>query len=214
MIQIDTIKYYPPHIQNIEEFKRIAEVYDKKLQFVWDRLDQMRTNKRFDQMDEAECEHWEKMLGIKLTGEETLDDRRRNVKGIWTSGLPYTAKKFTEVLDAMVGKEFYLIDINKKTKTLKVDLMLDAIMKSDYIYNLMRAMAPADMIVIVSIVFNRNRAFKKFTNADLKAYTNHELRTSTIFKQEYNTNKHLGEYTNQDLASYMEVALMTQRLGG
>ena len=55
---------------------------------------------------------------------------------------------------------------------------------------------------------------KGYTNADLKAYTNHELRTSTIFKQEYNTNKHLGEYTNRDLASYMEVALMTQRLGG
>ena len=213
-MKIDTIKYYPPHIQNIEEFKRIAEVYDKKLKLVWDRLDQMQTNKRFDQMDEEECEHWEKMLGIKLTGEETLDDRRRNVKGIWTSGLPYTAKKFAEVLDAMVGPEYYLLDINKKTKTLTVDLMLDAIMKSDYIYNLMRAMAPADMIVIVSIVFNRNRAFKKFTNAELKDYTNKQLKTSTIFKQEFNTNKHLREYTNRELSSYMEISLKTQRLGG
>ena len=211
---IDTIKYYPLHIQNIEEFKRIAEVYDKKLQLVWNRLDQIQANKRFDLMDEAECEYWEKMLRIKLTGEEALDDRRRNVKGIWTSGLPYTAKKFAEVLDAMVGPEHYLLDINKKTKTLKVDLMLDAIMKSDYIYNLMRAMAPADMIVIVSIIFNRNRAFKKFTNAELKTYTNKQLKTSTIFKQEFNTNKHLGEYTNRELSSYMEVALMTQRVGG
>ena len=157
-------------------------------------------------MDEAECEYWEKILRIKLTGEETLDDRRRNIKGIWASGLPYTERKFAEVLDAMVGPEYYLMDINKKAKTLRVDLMLDAIMKSDYIYNLMRAMAPADMIVIVSIVFNRNRAFKKFTNAELK--------TSTIFNQEFNTNKHLGEYTNRELSSYMEVALMTQRVGG
>lgn len=114
----------------------------------------------------------------------------------------------------MVGPEYYLMDINKKAKTLRVDLMLDAIMKSDYIYNLMRAMAPADMIVIVSIVFNRNRAFKKFTNAELKTYTNKQLKTSTIFKQEFNTNKHLGEYTNRELSSYMEVALMTQRVGG
>lgn len=211
---IDTIKYYPLHIQNIEEFKRIAEVYDKKLQLVWNRFDQIQANKRFDLMDETECEYWEKMLRIKLTGEEALDDRRRNVKGIWTSGLPYTAKKFAEVLDAMVGPEHYLLDINKKTKTLKVDLMLDAIMKSDYIYNLMRAMAPADMIVIVSIIFNRNRIFKKFTNAELKAYTNKQLKTSTVFKQEFNTNKHLGEYTNRELSSYMEVALMTQRVGG
>lgn len=211
---IDTIKYYPPHIQQIEEFKRIAEIYDKRLQLVWDDLDRMQKNKRFDQMDESECERWEKMIGIKLDGEETLGDRRKNIKGLWTSSLPYTAKKFAEVLDAMVGEENYLIDINRKTKTLKVDLMLDTIMKTDYIYNLMRAMAPADMVVIVSIVFNRNRAFKKFTNVELKAYTNKELKTSTIFKQDFNTNRYLGKYTNKELSSYMEVALMTQRIGG
>lgn len=211
---IDTIRYFPQHIANIEEFKRIADAYDKKLQVVWDDLNQMQTNKRFDDMDEAECGKWEQMFKIKITGEETLGDRRRNVKGIWTSGLPYTAKKFKEVLDAMVGSEYYLLDINQPKKTLKIDLMLDVIMKDTYIYNLMRAMAPADMIVIVSIVFNRNRAFKGYTNADLKKYTNHELKTSTIFKQEFNTNKHLGQYRNSELASYMEVALMTQRVGG
>lgn len=211
---IDTIRYFPQHVANIEEFKRIAAVYDKKLQVVWDDLSQMQTNKRFDDMDEEECSKWEQMLKIKITGEETLGDRRRNIKGIWASGLPYTARKFKEVLDAMVGPEYYLLDINQANKTLKVDLMLDVIMKDTYIYNLMRSMAPADMIVIVSIVFNRNRAFKGYTNADLKTYTNHELKTSTIFKREFNTNKHLGTYTNKDLTSYMEVALMTQRVGG
>lgn len=211
---IDTIRYFPQHVANIEEFKRIAAVYDKKLQVVWDDLSQMQTNKRFDDMDEEECSKWEQMLKIKITGEETLGDRRRNIKGIWASGLPYTARKFKEVLDAMVGPEYYLLDINQANKTLKVDLMLDVIMKDTYIYNLMRAMAPADMIVTVSIVFNRNRAFKRYTNADLKKYTNHELKTSTIFKQEFNTNKHLGQYRNSELASYMEVALMTQRVGG
>ena len=211
---MDTIRYFPQHIANIEEFKRIAVVYDKKLQVVWDDLSQMQTNKRFDDMDEEECSKWEQMLKIKITGEETLGDRRRNIKGIWASGLPYTARKFKEVLDAMVGPEYYLLDINQANKTLKVDLMLDVIMKDTYIYNLMRAMAPADMIVTVSIVFNRNRAFKGYTNADLKKYTNHELKTSTIFKQEFNTNKHLGQYRNSELASYMEVALMTQRVGG
>ena len=211
---IDTIRYFPQHVANIEEFKRIAAVYDKKLQVVWDDLSQMQTNKRFDNMDEEACSKWEQMLKIKITGEETLGDRRRNIKGIWTSGLPYTARKFKEVLDAMVGPEYYLLDINQANKTLKVDLMLDVIMKDTYIYNLMRAMAPADMIVTVSIVFNRNRAFKGYTNADLKKYTNHELKTSTIFKQEFNTNKHLGQYRNSELASYMEVTLMTQRVGG
>lgn len=211
---INTLRYFPQHIANIEEFQKISKAYDKELQKIWDRLSAMQVNRRFDQMDEAECSRWEKMLGIVLTGEETIEDRRRNLKGIWTSGIPYTSRKFTEVLDAMVGSDYYLLDINPTTKTLRVDLMLDAIMKVDYIYNLMRQMAPADMIVTVKIIFNRNRAFRPYTNTELMAYTNHQLRTSTIFKQEFNTNKNLGEFKNRELTSYMESALMTQRLGG
>lgn len=63
-------------------------------------------------------------------------------------------------------------------------------------------------------LYSRYLASFTYTNADLKKYTNHELKTSKIFKQEFNTNKHLGQYRNSELASYMEVALMTQRVGG
>lgn len=209
---INTVQYYPPHIADIEEFKRIAKVYDKKLQLIWDHIDQMQINRRFDEMDESECSRWETMLNIKLTGEETLGDRRRNIKGIWTSGLPYTAKKFKEVLDAMIGADYYKLDINPKGKTMKVSLMLEVIAKDDYIYNLMRAMAPADMVVTVEVIFNRYRNFRTYTYGDLSKYTYEQLRTSTIFRPKLNTYAYLSKFRYRELSSYMYGALMNGEL--
>ncbi len=209
---IDTIRYFPQHIADIEEFKCIAKIYDQKLQLIWDHIAQIQANWRFDKMDEMECGRWESMLNIKLTGEETLMDRRRNIKGIWTSGLPYTAKKFKEVLDAMVGADYYKLDINSKEKTMKVSLMLEAIAKDDYIYNLMRAMAPADMVVIVEIIFNRYRNFRTYTYGELSKYTYEQLRTSTIFRPKLNTYAYLSKFRYKELSSYMYGALMNGEL--
>lgn len=212
MMEPDTIHYFPPHISSIEEFKQIAKVYDKYLTMVWKDLDQIRANQHFDEMDETECAWWESVLQIKITGEESLEDRRRNIKGIWVSGLPYTEKKFREVLDAMVGNQYYALTIDRTKKTLRVDLMLETIMKADYIYNLMRAMAPASVQVTVAIVFNRHRTLHQYTNAELAKYTNHQLRTSTDFQRDFNTYQNLATFRHSDLKSYMQVALMTQRL--
>ena len=137
----NVIHYFPTHIADIEEFKRIAKVYDAQLKQVWVELDRMEDNRHFDSMEASECTYWEKIMQINLTGEETLEDRRRNIKGRWVSSRPYTSRKFKEVLDAMVGEEYYKLEINPKEKYLKVSLMLEAISKDGYIYDLMRAMA-------------------------------------------------------------------------
>lgn len=211
-VKPDVLHYFPRHIAKIEEFKRIAKIYDAQLVLIWDELDRMMENRHMDSMEDAECAYWENLMQIRLTGEETLEDRRRNIKGRWVSSLPYTQKKFREVLDAMVGAPYYKLEINPKEKYLKVSLMLEAISKDDYIYNLMRAMTPADMVVKVMIIYNRYRSFKPYTHQQMAAYTHYQLRTATDFETEFNTQSHLATYKHNQLSSYMQSALMTQKL--
>lgn len=211
-VKPDVLHYFPRHIAKIEEFKRIAKIYDAQLVLIWDELDRMMENRHMDSMEDAECAYWENLMQIRLTGEETLEDRRRNIKGRWVSSLPYTQKKFREVLDAMVGAPYYKLEINPKEKYLKVSMMLEAISKDDYIYNLMRAMTPADMVVKVMIIYNRYRSFKPYTHQQMAAYTHYQLRTATDFETEFNTQSHLATYKHNQLSSYMQSALMTQKL--
>ena len=211
-VKPDVLHYFPRHIAKIEEFKRIAKIYDAQLVLIWDELDRMMENRHMDSMEDAECAYWENLMQIRLTGEETLEDRRRNIKGRWVSSLPYTQKKSREVLDAMVGAPYYKLEINPKEKYLKVSLMLEAISKDDYIYNLMRAMTPADMVVKVMIIYNWYRSFKPYTHQQMAAYTHYQLRTATDFETEFNTQSHLATYKHNQLSSYMQSALMTQKL--
>ena len=163
----ETEHYFPPHIKNIDEYKRISDVYDKKLRLVWEAIDKITLNQHFDLMDESECSRWEKILGIRIDGDETIEDRRRAIKGNWASSIPYTEKRFRDVLNAMLGDDNYTLTINAEKKTLKVDIKLAAILKYEYIADLMRKMAPADMVVSVRIMYNRWSRFAGMTWGDL-----------------------------------------------
>lgn len=162
MRPVDTIHYYPDHIKNIEEYKRIAKAYDKELRLLWAALGKQLENQYFDTMDEATCERWESIIGIQLVGDETLIERRIAIKGRWASSLPYTEPKFHEVLAAMVG-EYYNLSISVPDKTLNVGIFLAQMLKVDSVYEIMRAMAPADVDVIVRIIYNRWSRFAPIT---------------------------------------------------
>ena len=159
---VNTGHYYPPHIKNIEEYKRIIVAYDKELRLLWAALGTQYDNQYFDTMDEATCARWEKLIGIQLVGDETLFERRIQIKGRWTSSLPYTEPKFHEVLQSMVG-DYYTLAVSVPDKELNVGILLAEVLKIDYVYEIMRAMAPADMVVNVRVVYNRWSRFQEET---------------------------------------------------
>lgn len=122
LLDPDTIRYFPQHISSIEEFRRISKAYDKMLALVWDELEKYEDNRHFDTMDQDECKVWEKLLKIHLTGYETLDDRRKNIKGFWASGLPYTKNKVWEFLVRATGAGNYDFQAIRKRRTFRLFL--------------------------------------------------------------------------------------------
>ncbi len=161
-MSVNTIHYFPKHISSIEEFQRIAEAYDAQLRLIWQALGAQYENQYFDTMDEDTCARWESLIGIQLVGDETLPERRMMIKGRWASSLPYTEPKFHEVLKSMVG-DYYTLSISVQQKLLSVGIMLAQVLKVNTVYDIMRAMAPADMDVIVKIIYNRWSRFVALT---------------------------------------------------
>lgn len=181
---IDILHWLPQHIANIDEYQQIRLAYNKVLTDLQAAVEQVYANRHFDTMDATECTYWETLMGITLDGDETLDERRMAIKGNNASSLPFNEDKFNEVLTQMVGAGYYTLTINAAAKTLVVTLTLEKISKYAYITWLMRQMAPADMSVTVSIIYNRHREFITYTHTQLAAYTHDGLRTSTDFNGE------------------------------
>ena len=159
----DTIRYFPQHISSIEEFRRISKAYDKMLALVWDELEKYEDNRHFDTMDQDECKVWEKLLKIHLTGYETLDDRRKNIKGFWASGLPYTKNKVWEFLDATTGAGNYEFQADPKKKNIQVIFKTDRALKDNYIFDKLRQMIPADMEIIMNRVVSCSITGNEYT---------------------------------------------------
>lgn len=170
MMEIKTIRYLPEHIAAIEEFKRITHAYDEELKLIWAVLGQITKNISFDQMDDATCDRWASLMGISFADGTSLAEKRMTIKGRWASGLPYTEPKLREVLNTMLGSS-YSLSIDRVAKTINVSVMLADVKNVDIVYDQIRAMVPADMVVTVSVVYNRWRTFAPHTWRELSTHT-------------------------------------------
>lgn len=181
MMKINTDRYFPVHIISIEEFKQIAKTFNIEVQKVWDSLDAEYKNQFFDSMNEAECARHEAILHIHINPDDSLDDRRRRIKGYYASDLPYTKLKLDESLKAMCGAGLYHLSVDTTTGTVTVGLELESLPMFSIVKEVLQRMAPAGMVIKVYVIYNRHSKLKQYTHAQLKAYTHDHIRNSTEF---------------------------------
>ncbi len=209
---IDTLHYYPRRIQEIKEYIRLSGEVDTELEAVWDKIDRITRNMYLDTMDKNTCLSWEKILRITANPMDTLDDRRGRIKGYFASNLPYTEKKLREVLTAMCGEGGYDLVIDTRSGTVDIFIMLSNVRLVDNTYDVIRRMAPADMIVKARIIYNTHSIFRMCTHEELSKYTHYQLRNDQIFQHDHNRHVKLGRYKNEELSKYTHYQLFEEDL--
>lgn len=183
MMEIKTIRYLPEHISAIEEFQRITHAYDEELKLIWAVLAKISDNISFDTMDEATCDRWAALMGITFADGTSIAEKRIIIKGRWSGGLPYTEPKVREVLTTMLG-DHYTMTIDRAAKVITVNIMLSEISNVNLVYNQLRAMVPADMVVNVKIVYNRWRTFAPHTWRELSTHTWRNIYSGAEWQEE------------------------------
>lgn len=209
---VNTELFFPEHIADMREFRELAKSYDKSLQPVWEVFDSIYKNRFFDTLDEEGCARHEKLLGISANPIDELDDRRRRIKGYYTSNLPYTEKKMNEVLTAMCGEDGYDLVIDKRLKTITVNIKLNSISLVNNVEELMKRMRPCDMVLAVEIIYNIYARFRTMTHEAMGGYTHEQLRASKVFMKDFNMYCTLARYTHGQLAGYTHDQLQSDPL--
>lgn len=179
------IKHYLPDIiHQIREYQEIEKKYDHNIAIVLSKLNQIEGNRFLDGLDEYGCERNEQILGIVPRLADTLEDRRRRIRGYYTSNKPYTIKKLREVLGAMCGENGYILKVDTENYIVKVAIKLESRRLVDNTDELVRKMVPANLLVDVYLLYNQNISFKKYTHGELKQYTHYQLRNNPKFQEE------------------------------
>lgn len=172
--------YLIKEIQNIEEFRAIADAIDPEIID----LKKETTNLIDDQFIETATEKGiirrEKILAIQPYGDDTLNTRRFRVGAKWDNKLPYTYSRLIARFNGLVGDDGYTMNLvhGDYTLDIKINLGVKRMMQEANI--MVRNMAPSNLIITVGLQYNRHIDLASFTHEYLATKTHMQLREEVL----------------------------------
>ena len=177
----DTIEYLPSHIRRIEEFKVVTACTDRWIKKLWEYLDEHDNNLFIETLDEAGCAKIEEMLNLSVLPTDTLEDRKRRIRGVFVSSLPYTEKKVLATLMSMCQSTNISMAVDYANYSVTVTIKTDAYSYRDQLYDKARRMIPANMKLLFVIIYNAWSKAEKYTWDGISKWTWDDALTSNAF---------------------------------
>lgn len=172
--------YWIEAIQNIKEFESISVIEDDEIKKVNDELSNLINDQFIQTATVKGIARREKILSLTPFADDTLESRRFRVLSKWGDGLPYTYISMIERLTQLCGKDGFTVNLNSNEYTMLVRVELTVKRMEDEARNLLRKMAPANLLVTVELRYNQHRTLKKYTHRQLKQMRHREIREEVL----------------------------------
>lgn len=171
---------WPPILQEIREFQKIAEIEDVDLEALRQELENIVDDQFIQTATERGIARREKILRVTPFADDTLDSRRFRIRGLWNEKLPYTYRTLIEKLDNLCGADGYVITLDEGEYSLNVKVELTARRMLDAVSETAKRMLPANIAVTVELRYNQYSTLSQFTHTHLATYTHNQLRNEVI----------------------------------
>ena len=176
-----TIKdLWPPIMQELEEFQKIAEIEELYFEKLWQEIENIVDDQFIQTATEKGIARREKMLKVVPFADDTLETRRFRVQGVWNDKLPYTYRVLLERLDSLCGPDGYVIELNAGEYSLNIKIELTKKRMFDEVVKITRQMSPANIMVTVELRYNQHLMFENYTHGQLEQYTHYDLRNEVV----------------------------------
>jgi hypothetical protein len=175
--------YLPDILRDTKEFQNLAKVEGEIL------FQERLAKEELIQDQWIQTASWDgllrraKMLGIAQNAEESLEELRQRVLLRWNGRCPYTYIILLEWLDGCCGAGNYMEELSYAEYTLKIVLELRVKKLQKEIYDIVRYMIPANMILKVLIQYNRYGDIRKMTYGELRKWKHSEIKEEDFKKE-------------------------------
>lgn len=173
-------EYWPPVLQEVEEFKEIAKIENTEFEKLEQSIDDLVDDQWIETATERGIARREKILKIAPFADDDLESRRFRVLARGNDKLPYSFKVLGNKLNQLCGEDGYVMTRNLGEHTLIVKIELVVKRMFDEVEKLVRKMAPSNLVITVEIRYNQHLTLTKFTHAQLSQYTHRVLREEVI----------------------------------
>jgi len=172
------IAYLPTFLRDYAEFQGIAGGEQVEFNTLWTELDSILANQFVSTAGLTGIARWESILGLTLSGDETLEERRLRVQTKLLGDLPYTMPKLKEMLLDLCGTGNYTVSISNFTLTVRVALTALSALSS--VSNLLERVVPVNVAIDLSLLYRTHGNLNAcgYTHGDLEEYTHLEIRES------------------------------------
>lgn len=154
------IHYLPPFVQEYKEMQEIMKAEQPEIDLLWIAAEGVFADQFIQDATENGVSRWESMLGISPKGTDTLDERKFRILSKLNQELPYTMRKLEQVLTTLCGPDGYSIELNAVEYEIEVKLGLANHNNYGEVERTLKAMIPANLTQVVTLLFNTWEAVK------------------------------------------------------
>ena len=175
------IDYLPEFLREVKEYKAIlTDAVEPEVVKLFQAIDDVLNDQFIETASEYSIARWEKMLKIAPKSTYTLDDRKFAILTKMNEQPPYTMEALKQKLEYLCGKNGYSVEVDVEKFILKVRIALTSRNSFDDVCALLERIVPSNMIIDASLMYNQHKAFAKYTNGQLTAYTHDQMRNEVM----------------------------------
>ena len=168
--------YWIEEIQKVKEFDAIAVVEDGEIKSVNNELKALVDDQFIETATEKGIARREKILSLTPFADDTLESRRFRVLSKFGYNGAYTYRSMIERLTQLCGENGFAVNLNHNEYTLVVHVDLAVKRMEEEARDLIRKMAPANLIVTVELRYRKHKEIKGYTHSQLRQFSHKGLR--------------------------------------
>ena len=173
--EVDINQYLPEYVQEYREIQTIVKVENPELTALWSASENIVNDAYFNTLTEEGCKQWEQSLKLIVSPTDTLEERRFRIKAKSLDERPYSFRGVERILDNLCGKGNYTLSFEGFTAYVQLGLAISKMY--DEVVATLDRIIPLNMILNISLKYNKHITLSPFTHGELSAYTHEQLRT-------------------------------------
>lgn len=174
------IDYLPPVLQQTREMQAVMEGEQPAVAGLWDAWKTVLDALFVRYANEQGLARWERMLGIRPRGTDSMKVRRVAVLARLNEQLPFTERTLRLMLDGVCGPGGYTLEIIYREYRVFVRVHLWEKRAMDEAAALLGRVVPANMVIDLGLRYNTHRMLRPRLHRMLRGTTHRALREEVL----------------------------------
>jgi len=178
------IQHLPPRFSEgkAREVEEIQKALQPELNDVNDYIQRIYIEGNLDDMTIYGIMRWEKILNITPPSYFNLNERRFTIKTVLLSQIPYTDFNVRQILDNLIGNDGYSLTryLEAGDQILHIQLKIANKNLYDAIYDLLDRIVSAELLIVLSVDWNRWEDLRPYTWGSLSSKTWQQIKEEEL----------------------------------